>query len=133
MAAGAASRLVTTASPIELVVSMGGSSLSTGIVKGVDVHCEFAGTIIGWTLLGDQSGSLVVDIWKDTYANYPPTNADSITASAKPTISTATKGQSSTLSGWTTSFSAGDVLRFNVDSVTSITAATLILKVTKTS
>src|SRR5262245_18801188 len=90
-----------------------------GVDKGAAVHCDFGFTIVGWTLLADQSGSLVVDIWKDTYANYPPTGADSITASAKPTISTATKAQSGTLTGWTTSVSAGDVLRFNVDSVTS--------------
>jgi hypothetical protein len=122
-----------TTATIDLVVSMGGASLATGIVKGADVHADFAFTIVQWTLLADASGSLVVDIWKDTYANYPPTVADTITASAKPTISAATKGQSSTLTGWTTNVAAGDVLRFNVDSVSGIAAATLILKVTKTS
>jgi hypothetical protein len=120
-------------STIDLIISIGGNTISTGIVKGVDVYCDFAFTIVQWTLLGDASGSLVIDIWKDTLANFPPTVADTITASAKPTISAATKGQSSTLTGWTTSVSAGDVLRFNVDSVSSIVAATLILKVTKTS
>jgi hypothetical protein len=123
----------TTTSTFDLVIPMGGTALATGIIKGVDVHFDFAATIVGWTLLGDQSGSLVIDIWKDTYANFAPTVADTITASAKPTISSATKGQSSSLTGWTTSISAGDVLRFNVDSVTSIVAATLILKMTKTS
>ena len=83
------------------------------------------------TALADQTGSIVVDIWKDTYANFPPTDADSITASAPPTISTATKAQDATLTGWTTSIAAGDILRFNVDSVTSIQRVTLSLKVTK--
>ena len=32
------------------------------------------------------SGSIVIDVWKDTYANFPPIVADTITASAKPTL-----------------------------------------------
>lgn len=115
---------------ITYVIDGGGSVITTG-VKG-DLTIPFAGTITEWTLMGDQSGSIVVDIWKDTYANYPPVVGDSITASAKPTISAATKGQSSTLTGWTTAITAGDTLRFNVDSVTTLTRATLSLKVSKT-
>ena len=83
-------------------------------------------------MLADQSGSIVVDIWKDTYANYPPVDGDSITASAVPTISTATKSQNTTLTGWTTAIAAGDTLRFNVDSATTVTRVTVSLKVTKT-
>jgi hypothetical protein len=82
-------------------------------------------------LLADQSGSIVVDIWKDSYANFPPTDADSITASAVPTLSTADKSQDATLTGWTTSVSAGDTLRFNVDSATTVTRVSVLLKVTK--
>lgn len=104
----------------------GGSSPITNGVKGY-VPVDFSGTIIGWTLVGDQSGSMVVDVWKDTYTNYPPTVADTITASAKPTISTSLKGKSSTLTGWTTSFAAGDVFGFNIDSNSAIKFATLSL------
>lgn len=75
------------------------------------------------------SGSIVIDIWKDTYANYPPTVADTITASAKPTITTATKSEDATLTGWTTSITAGDVLGFKVDSVTSLKRVTVELTV----
>jgi hypothetical protein len=91
---------------------------------------DYACTITQVTMLADQSGSVVVDIWKDVYANYPPTVADTITASAKPTITTATKSKDSTLTGWTTNVSAGDTLRFNIDSVTTITRLNLTLKVT---
>ena len=84
-------------------------------------------------LLADNTGSMVVDIWKDTYANYPPTaSPDSITASAKPTLSSAIKSEDTTLTGWTTSISAGDTLRFNVDSCSGITRAVLVLTVTRT-
>lgn len=97
----------------------------------VDIVVPFDCTITGVTLLADISGSIVIDIWKDTLANFPPTDADSITASAPPTITTDTDSQDTTLTGWTTSLSAGDILRFNVDSVTDITRVTLSLAVTK--
>lgn len=113
--------------PINFIIDGGGATITTGI-KG-DVVIDFACTILSVTLLADQSGSIVVDIWKDTYANYPPLVADSITASAKPTISSATKSQDTTLTGWTTSIAAGETLRFNVDSVTTIQRVTLDLKV----
>jgi hypothetical protein len=87
------------------------------------------GTIVGVTMLADQSGSIVVDVYKDTFANYPPTNADSITAAAPPTISSANKSQDATLTGWTTAFSAGDVLRFEVESCSAITRCFLHLEV----
>ena len=115
---------------ITYVIDNGGFLITTGI-KG-DLEIPFACTINRATALADQSGSIVIDIWKDTYANYPPTDADSITASAPVTISTATKSQDATLTGWTTSISAGDTLRFNVDSVTSITRVTISLRVTVT-
>lgn len=115
----------------EIVVTIGGDGavLTTGIKT--DVQMKFACTIVDWTILLDQSGSIVIDIWKDTYANYPPVVGDSITASAKPTVTTATKNTSSTLTGWTTAIAAGDTLRFNVDSITTATRAVLILKVKK--
>jgi pyruvate/2-oxoacid:ferredoxin oxidoreductase beta subunit len=87
------------------------------------------GTIVGVTMLADQSGSIVVDVYKDTFANYPPTNADSITAAAPPTISSAIKSQDTTLTGWTTAFSAGDVLRFEVESCSAITRCCLHFEV----
>jgi hypothetical protein len=112
------------------VIDGGGVAITTGVK--CDVTLDVACTIDRWTLLADQSGSIVVDIWKDTYANAPPTIADVITAAAKPTITAALKGQSSTLTGWTTSIAAGDVLRFNVNSVTTIQRVTLALRVRKT-
>ena len=115
---------------ITFLISGGGSTVATGIAGDLTVpfNCE----ITEWTLLADQTGSVVVDIWKDTYANYPPTVADTITGSAKPTISAGVKGQSSTLTGWTTTITAGDTLRFNVDSAATLTRVTLSLKVKRT-
>lgn len=103
----------------------------TALVAGLQAEVQFwdGGTIVGWTLLADVSGSAVVDVWKDTYANYPPVVGDTITAAALPTITTATNNQSTTLTGWTTAVVAGDIFKFNLNSNTTITRLTLILKV----
>ena len=113
-----------------ITIDGGGSAITTG-VKGY-VEVPYAGVITNVTMLADQSGSIVVDIWKDTYANYPPTDADSITASAVPTISAATKSKDSTLTGWTTTVAAGDILGFNVDSASTVTRVSLVLTIRKT-
>ena len=98
------------------------------------LRVPFACTITGAYLIADVSGSMVVDVWKDTLANYPPTVADTITASAKPTISSSTKNGSgdTTLTGWTKTLAEGDILIANVDSCTTITHAVLFLTVTQT-
>jgi hypothetical protein len=113
---------------VGIVLDGGGSAITTG-VKGY-TRVPYAGTISKVTMLADQSGSIVVDVWKDTYANYPPTDADSITASAPPTISAATKSEDSTLTGWTTSVAVGDVFGFNVDSASTVTRVSVLIEVT---
>jgi hypothetical protein len=115
---------------INLIIEGLGSPIPTGIAG--DLQVDFNCTILSATLLADQSGDIVVDVWKDSYANFPPTVADTITAAAKPTISGSNKSQDVTLTGWTTSISAGDILRFNVDSVATIERCTLALKVRRT-
>lgn len=114
---------------IPFIIDGGGLEIIPGHKGHLIIH--FACTIERVTLLADQTGSIVVDIWKDTYANYPPTVGDSIVAAAKPTISGATKSQDSTLTGWTTSVQADDILAFYVDSCTDIEALTISFKVTR--
>lgn len=116
---------------IAIEIGNGDSVITTG-VKG-DIEIPFAMTITGWTLVADVSGSIVIDVWKDTYANFPPTVADTIAGSEKPTLSSAAKNQDLSLSTWTTSIAAGDILRFNVDSITTCKKITLVLRGVKTS
>lgn len=106
-----------------ITIDGNGSVPSTG-VKGY-WRAPAVGVIKKVTLIADQSGSAVIDVWRDSYANYPPTNADTITASAKPTLASAIKAEDATLTGWTTSFAAGDVFGFNLDSVATCTKLTL--------
>ena len=114
---------------ITFIIDGGGEAITTG-EKG-HLKIPFACTIQQVTMQADRSGSIVVDIWKDTYANFPPTDADTITASAPPTISSAQKSQDSTLTGWTKAISADDILAFKVDSCATIERVTISLKVVK--
>jgi hypothetical protein len=114
---------------IAFIIDGGGSAITTG-QKG-HLEIPFKCEIERVTLLADQVGSVVIDIWKDTYANFPPTSANSICGGNKPTISNARKYQDSTLTGWTKTINAGDILAFNVDSVSTITRLTISLKVKK--
>ena len=109
----------------------GGSSVISVATKGF-LTVPFACTITGWHLVADVSGSIVMDIWKQAFGTGVPTNANSITASAKPTISAAQKASSTTLTGWTTSVSADDVLGFEVESASTVKFVCLTLTYTRT-
>jgi len=115
---------------ITFIIDGGGSAITTGIKGALEI--PFACTINRVTLLADQAGSIVIDIWKQAYADYPPEDANSITASAPPTLDGVDDSQDDTLTDWTTAIAAGDCLIFNVDSVATVTWVTLSLKVTKT-
>lgn len=106
-----------------ITIDGNGAVPSTG-VKGY-WRSPAVGVIKKVTLIADQSGSAVIDIWKDSFANYPPTNADTITASAKPTLASAIKVEDSTLNGWNKNFAAGDVFGFSLTSVSTCTRLTL--------
>ena len=113
---------------IGLTLDGGGTPITTG-EKGY-VTVPFSGTITGWTLLADQVGSIVIDVWSDTYGNFPPTVADTIAGSEKPTLSGAQKAQDASLTTWDTAVVAGDVIAFNVDSASTVRRVTLTLTVT---
>ncbi len=85
-----------------------------------------SGTIIGWTLLEVSntpvSSSIVVDAWKAAYASYPPVVGNTIFGT-KPALSSATKN---TASGLSIAVAAGDIMKANVDSVTSALKVKLI-------
>ena len=112
---------------VGIVVDGGTNTITTGD-KGT-VEMSFDGTIVSWTLLSDQVGDVVFDVWKDIFANAPPTVADTITAGNKPTLSSALSARSTDLTGWTTTITQGDIVSFNVDSAATMTRVTLTLAI----
>lgn len=98
------------------------------------VRMPFDGTITEAALLADIAGDVVVDIWKSSYAGYPPSSANSIVASAPPTLTGQIKNLDSTLTGWTTAVTAGDILVFVLKATPApalLRRLTIVLKITK--
>ena len=106
----------------------GGGVLATGVRGYLPV--EFTCYITGWQVFANTSGSIEIEVWKDTYANFPPNSFDLISGTEPVIITTALKAEDKSLSSWTTLITAGDVLAFNVNSVTDIEAAYLTLIIT---
>jgi hypothetical protein len=124
---------VTNPGNLNVVIGNGVDVITTGVK--VYVRMPFNGTFTRWTLMADVSGAIVIDVWRDTYANYPPTDADAMPGAGKePTITASgTKAEDTSITDWTTDdFSEGDIIGFNVDSCTSIKRVTLELKYTRT-
>lgn len=113
-----------------VTVGSGADVPATGVVASfpIVVNC----TIISWHIVAPlQAGNIVFDILKGAYADVPLDAGDSITASAKPTLAGAQKAESSTLTGWTTSITAGQYLAFKIDSVSTLKLATIMIKALK--
>lgn len=118
-----------TAGCFGITIDGNGSTITTG-VKGY-VEMPYSGTITSWSLFADQSGSIVIDVWKDTFANFPPTVADTIAGSEKPNLTGVQAKQDLDLTTWTTSVNRGDIIAFNVESATTVQRVNLIIDITK--
>lgn len=118
---------------ITFVIDGGGSAITTG-EKG-HMEIPFDCTLTGWTLMADQSGAIQIDIWDDTYANFPPTDADTMPgAGAEPEITASgQKAEDNAITDWTDyTLSANEIIAFNVDSCTTIERIVLSLTARKT-
>ncbi len=115
---------------IGFTIDAGTSVITTGL-KGY-VIIPYDAIIQSWTVVADISGSIVIDVWKDTFNNYPPLVSDSIAGTEKITLSSQTKNQDVSLSSWTTNINAGDILAFNVDSASTVHRVTVSMSVIKT-
>lgn len=119
----------TTVGSFGITIDGAGSVITTGI-KGYTV-LPYNATITGWDIVGDASGSCVIDVWKSS-AGTIPTVANTITGTEKPTLAAQQINSDNNLTSWTTGVSLGDVIAFNVNSATSLTRVNLIIKVIKT-
>jgi hypothetical protein len=120
------------AADLEILLDGGGQPLAAGVK--CDLPIDFACTVTSWTILGDQAGSIQIDLWKSTYATFPPVVGGSMPGSnaSKPQATGAVKAQGS-VAGWIQSaIAAGEIVRVNVDSVAAFTRVTLGLTVRRT-
>jgi hypothetical protein len=101
-----------------ITIDGGGSVPATGS-KGF-VTIPLVGTIANWYLAADQSGSCVIDVKRS--------GSSIVGAGNKPTLSSAQSGNAAVSSWTSTAISAGDIIEFNLDSVTTITWVNLVIK-----
>ncbi len=109
---------------LNFIVDGGGSAITTGS-KGY-VRVDFDAIVYGWTVAADQSGSIVFDVRKCTYPDFPVTA--SIAGTEKPTLAGVDKNEDLDLTTWTQKLVFGDILEFVVDSAATVTRATVDLR-----
>jgi len=108
---------------LHIILDGGDSWISTGVKA--DLVIPYGVSIGDYYVLNDAAGSIRASLWKDTYANFPPTSADVIGTAV---CTLANKATSST-SGWTgTTLNANDIVRINVDSVTGLQLSSLTFR-----
>jgi hypothetical protein len=122
-------KTVTTNGALTFLADGGGSAPVAGTVRCSTA--AYGGTITGWTILGSASGSAQFDVWVANFGASLPTVTNSIVASAPPALSSAVTATSSTLTGWTTAVTKGQMVCFSVTSASTLTWANLSLAVTR--
>ena len=118
---------------VEFVID-GGSSVITLGVKG-SLQVPFSCVVTGWQLVADETGIIIIDIWKSSFDNYPPNSSHSMIVpnTEKPRLTgVAGKNSDSSLNGgagW--AINAGDWLRFNVEAASVVKNVTVSLTLVK--
>lgn len=110
---------------INFVLDNGSFDITPG-VKG-SLGIDVSGRIESWTIVSEETGSIVIDIRKDRFDTYPD-NLTSIVGSEYPRLIGQSKNRDESLSTWLTDIVAGDILDFNVVSCTGITKCSLFLR-----
>ncbi len=112
---------------------LGGADDANDVTTGKKVRVEmpFSGTINGWTLIADGVTSIIIDVNASTFAAFPATVTITGGAGGRPELSTEQKNSDTTLTGWTTAFTKGDIFEIEIESVLAGTKnVTLNLEVT---
>ena len=125
----------TITTPITVVIefTVDGDGVVPGTGVAGDLYVPFDCTISAAVIQSTLTGDVEIDVWAAPFVvNTPPTITDSIVASAPPTLSSAQSSINTTLIGWVIDIPAGTALRFNINSIATVTRFTLSLVATFT-
>ena len=100
--------VATTTATLGVTFDGEGSVIAAG-ASSSPFRVPVSGTIRSWFGIADKSCSASFDVWKSTGI---PTNAGRIAGTDIPNVSSTQYSTSSALTGWATSFSAGDLFMF---------------------
>lgn len=106
-----------------------GAILKT-VNDSVEIPIDANYTIVEAEIFGDVSGSAVVDVLRASDGGFP--TFTSIAGSNKPTLTSQRRVKDTALGGWTTALVPGDTLQFKLESMTTITAVTVSVKLKAT-
>jgi hypothetical protein len=81
--------------------------------------------ITAWYIDCDQSGSIVLDVWKNTWNDTPLVNADSIAGTEKPTLSADVSASDVSLTSMTADWDAGQQVCIEIESAATVTKCSL--------
>lgn len=89
----------------------------------------FDGIIVGYSLIADRAGSIVFDIYRSTYAAFPPQQKDTLISLAafRPSLVNEQLKLDQVLFGWQTVLTRGEMLGIDVLSASGISSVTLTL------
>ncbi len=114
-------------------ITIDGGNISPTIGTKGFLSVPFNARIISVTSLADANGTMIMDIWKVPFSDFPPLDANSITGGRLVRLSNADSNFDNTLTEWDTTINADDVLAFNLDgAISTIQRVTVTLKVIKT-
>jgi hypothetical protein len=90
-----------------------------------------AGTITAWSIVAEGTNpTCTIDVWKVASGTTLPTSGNTITASSKPALSTGNAVKSTTMTSWTTSIAADDIMAFTVTACSAATEINFVLYIT---
>jgi hypothetical protein len=95
-----------------------GSPITAG--KKIFVRVPTSGIITSAYIMADVLGSISVEVWKDTFSNFPPTSDDKISSNLPISLTSSQSNEITTLTGWITTVSSGDVLCFYVSELATL-------------
>jgi hypothetical protein len=126
--------------PDSVRIAIDGQRFAIGAGAFVNLPMNYNATVTGWRLFNiarvGASDQISIEVRKCTYADYGashPVTGDKISASAPITLASAGdyKNADTTLTGWTTAITSGDILQFYVNSATDITSVVVELQLTR--
>jgi hypothetical protein len=111
---------------INVTFDGGGSAITTGLQA--EVQIPYGGTVSSWDIFSTATGSCVIDVLRSAdFSSYP--TFTSIAGTEKPTLATQSKNQDINLTSWSAGLTAGNILRFNVDSASTVEKVYLTIKI----
>lgn len=117
--------------PVAIVFQLDGGGIPIAANLSVDLpEIPFACVLDRWTLVADQAGSIDLDVYRSSFANFP--TFASLPGTFRPALASSQKAQDVLITDWaSTQLAIGDVLRVRVVSASVISRATLTLTAIK--